>query len=276
MRKNILLPTDFSDNSWNAIIYALKLYAEEDCTFYLLNSIKIKVSTASNFSKKIKRVIEEKSKKELLRFKEQAVLTNTNANHEFKIILRSENLEQSIDIAIDKYHINLVVMGTQGATGAKEFFFGSNTVKAIEKARLCPVLAVPDGYDFIIPKQIAFSTDLNRFYDFLDLKPLRDLADLYHSKIRIFHVNQEEHLSEIQEHNCTTLKEYLKEYEHDFYWMPAYTKKEKEINDFILDLDINILVMINYKHSFIEGVIKEPVIKKIGFHPIIPFFVIPE
>jgi hypothetical protein len=29
MQKKILLPTDFSDNAWNAIIYALKLYANE-------------------------------------------------------------------------------------------------------------------------------------------------------------------------------------------------------------------------------------------------------
>ena len=58
--------------------------------------------------------------------------------------------------------------------------------------------------------------------------------------------------------------------------MPDYTKKSEEINEFIKDLDINILAMVNYKHSFIEGIIKEPVIKKLGFHPIVPFLVIPE
>ena len=276
MQQNILLPTDFSDNSWNAIIYALKLYAEEECTFYLLNSIKMKASTASNLSNKLKRVIHERGKEDLLELKDQAEKTNLNANHDFEIILSSEDLEQSIDTAIDKYHINLVVMGTKGSTGAKEFFFGSNTVKIIEQVKLCPVLVVPDEYDFIPPKEIAFPTDFNRFYSFLELKPLMDLADLYNSKIRIFHINEEKVLSETQEHNFKTLKESLKDYEHDFYWMPEYTKKEEVINNFIKDLDINILAMVNYKHSFIEKITKEPVIKKIGFHPIIPFFVIPE
>jgi hypothetical protein len=32
----------------------------------------------------------------------------------------------------------------------------------------------------------------------------------------------------------------------------------------------------NLKYSFIEAIIKEPVIKKIGYHPIIPFMIIPE
>jgi MinD superfamily P-loop ATPase len=57
--------------------------------------------------------------------------------------------------------------------------------------------------------------------------------------------------------------------------MPDYAKKTQEINDFIEELGVNILVMINYKHSLIESIVKEPVIKKIGFKPIIPVLVIP-
>jgi len=64
--------------------------------------------------------------------------------------------------------------------------------------------------------------------------------------------------------------------EHSFHWMPNYEKKANEIVDFIKDLKIDILVMVNYKHSFIENIFKEPVIKKMGMHPLIPFLVIPE
>ncbi|WP_373282945.1 universal stress protein [Aquaticitalea lipolytica] len=39
MMKNILLPTDFSDNSWNAIKYALQLFKDEKCTFHLLTHL---------------------------------------------------------------------------------------------------------------------------------------------------------------------------------------------------------------------------------------------
>ena len=33
----ILIPTDFSENSWNAIKYGLELFKKSRCTFYLLN-----------------------------------------------------------------------------------------------------------------------------------------------------------------------------------------------------------------------------------------------
>ena len=36
--KKILLPTDFSDNSWNAIKYALQLYKDQECNFILLHT----------------------------------------------------------------------------------------------------------------------------------------------------------------------------------------------------------------------------------------------
>ncbi|WP_341220224.1 universal stress protein [Polaribacter atrinae] len=36
--KNILLPTDFSDNSWNAIQYAVQLFKDEKCNFFIMNT----------------------------------------------------------------------------------------------------------------------------------------------------------------------------------------------------------------------------------------------
>jgi len=38
--KKILLPTDFSDNSLNAIRYAVQLFKGEKCTFILLLPLK--------------------------------------------------------------------------------------------------------------------------------------------------------------------------------------------------------------------------------------------
>ena len=36
--KKVLLPTDFSDNAWNAITYALDLLKDESCEFFLLHT----------------------------------------------------------------------------------------------------------------------------------------------------------------------------------------------------------------------------------------------
>jgi len=274
MKKNILLPTDFSDNAWSASVYALNLYAEEECAFYFLHSTKIEVSTMYNITNKLTKIMSENAIKDLTELKVMAENANINASHDYNIILSNDELQDAIEAAIKKHNIDLVVMGTKGATKAKEIFFGSNTVHIIKKIKLCPVLVVPDEFDFVKPEQIAFPTDFNRFYGD-ELLSLKRLTKLYNSKIRIVHISDEENLSDIQNYNLAMLKAYLEDYPHTFHWMPDYAKKTQEINDFIEELHINILTMINYKHSFIESIVKEPIIKKIGFHPIVPFLVIP-
>ena len=277
MERRILLPTDFSDNAWSALVYALKLYQDEVCTFYLLNSTIVNVPIMSyHLSDKVVKNIEAEAKKELLELKDMAETSNANSNHSFDIIASSLDLKDSIEIVISKYDIDLIIMGTKGATGAKEFFFGTNTVHVINKINKCPVLVVPEEFDFVVPKQIAFATDFYRFYSDMELKPLKQLADLYNSKIRIVHINVEKKLNDIQEYNLEKLKSYLEDYEYSFHWMPKYEKKTIEINDFIIDLNIDIIAMVNYRNSFIERIIKEPVVNNIGFQPIIPFLVIPE
>lgn len=276
MQRKILIPTDFSDNAWSTVVYALKLFADEFCTFYFLNSTLIKVSTLSNLSNKLLKTMEEDALKELLALKDLAETSDANANHNFQIILSFKDLTSAVKRTVKEKDIDLVIMGTKGATGAKEFFFGSNTVHVIKNLKTCPVLIIPEEYDFKAPSQIAFPTDYNRFYSNDELKPLKELADLYYSKIRIMHINVEKELNDVQEYNLTMLKKYLDNYECSVHWMPKYDKKAIEINDFVEELDINILAMVNYKHSFMEKIIKEPVIKKIGFHPKVPFLVIPE
>lgn len=274
MKKNILLPTDFSDNAWSAAVYALKLYKDEVCTFYFLHSSKMKVSAMSNMSNKLMRVMAENAMKELTDLKDMAQNTNANANHSFEIILSTNDLRDAMETVIEKNKIDLVVMGTKGATKAKEIVFGSNTVTTIKNIKNCPVLAIPNEYDFVKPEQIAFPTDFNRIYG-NELSELKNMAELYNSKIRVLHINVEDNISEKQEQNLDQLKAALADYQHSFHWMPDYGTKDQAIKDFIEELNINILVMINYRHSFIENIIKEPVIKKLGFQPSIPFLVIP-
>jgi nucleotide-binding universal stress UspA family protein len=275
MKRKVLLPTDFSDNSWSAIVYALRLHKNVPCTFYILHSYELKVSTMSNLSNKLLEIMKENAIKKLQELRLQIKEANVNKDFDFQLIISSKNVVKAIEDTVEEHLIDLVIMGTKGVTGAQKFFFGSNTVRVIKHMKLCPVLITPEEFDFVKPTQIAFPTDYNRFYSTIELRPLKDLVKLYNTKIRILHINIEKELDDIQEYNYLMLKEYLKNFDHSFHWIPSYTKKKKEINEFIKDLDINILAMVNYKHSFIENIIKEPVVKEIGFHPIIPFLVIP-
>ena len=167
-------------------------------------------------------------------------------------------------------------MGTKGATGAKEIFMGSNTVKLIKAIRNRPIIAVPDTYDFQALKQLVFPTDFTRFFNKFELLPLVGLALLWKTKIQILHVAQEFLLNDEQKANKDILKERLKDLEHVFNKVDIHTTVANAIGEFALESNADMVALIHYQHTFLEKLTQEPVVKKVGFHSKVPLMVLPE
>lgn len=274
---NILVPTDFSTNASSALNYALQLYANQKCTFYLLHSTYVDEAVTRAFEAAYKDDNDNKVlESTLTALISETEAANANPNHDFIALASDKELKKSAKKAVETNAIDMVVMGTKGTTDAVEYMMGSNTVKVLRNIGDCPVLILPDGYHYVQPKQIAFPTDFNRNYMVKELKSLRDLADLYNSRIRVVHVKVNNELSDSQDANMKILDNYLGEHEHSFDWLTDSSTKSKAIAAFIESESIDILAMINYKHGLLEGILREPVIKKIAFHPTTPILVIPK
>lgn len=275
MRHHILLPTDFSENAWSAALYAIRMYAKVPCTFYFSHAWTF-VNTGSRtyISPSYIDTLQNTSKEQLETLKQRAQFVSPHSEHEFKTIFSEDFLSESIKTAIKDHVIDLVVMGTKGATGAKEFLLGSNSVNVIKKVKLCPILLVPHKYEYAKTDRIAFATDFNRpFGD--EILPLISLAKLQKSNLEILHINGPDDLTEKQQVNLNTLTQLLKDQPHNVHWIPEIGTKEEIISAFIEENNINLITMINYEHSFLEYVLNEPIIKKMGYHSLIPFMVIP-
>lgn len=275
MRQHILVPTDFSENAWSAALYALKLYANTPCTFYFSHAWEfLNTGTRTHVSDDYLEPFIEKAKTQLKEVQHRAEQESTNTEHQFDSIFSFGSLMESIELANKKHNIDLVVMGTKGATGAKKILLGSNAVTVINKVRRAPLLLVPANCKYKTPKKILFPSAFNRFFG-AEVNRVKQLAELHNSSIDILHINAKETLSDIQTSNLDSLSAELKGFDFNFNWMTDYKKKANAIKDFIKANDINILIMINYEHSFIENIVKEPIIKKLGFGAKIPFMIIP-
>ncbi|HZH70381.1 MAG TPA: universal stress protein, partial [Flavobacteriaceae bacterium] len=196
-----------------------------------------------------------------------------NPNHQFETIARFNALIPGIKELIEERHIDLIVMGTQGATGTKEVLFGSNTVQVFRNIK-CPIIAVPSDFEFESPQEILFPTDLEVEYQRTQLDILADIAKFHHSRINAMHVSTGYDLTEAQEDHKLQLEDMFKSSAflfHDFESMEI----ADAINNFQVKHKINMLAMINNKHSFFENLFFKNTINQIGFHLNIPFLVIP-
>lgn len=277
--KKILLPTDFSENALNAIRYAIQLFQDEECIFYLLNTYTpvlydsdyILHSPASSLS--LDELYKANSEKGLKRVKEQVREEFPNSLHHYKLISSFSLLNEEIKDQVTSKEIDLIVMGTQGATGAVQILFGTHTVHAIRRAT-CPLLAIPSGCKYKPPVNILFPTDYEINYTAEHLKLLKYLAKTHGAMIHVFHVLFGLPLGEKQEKAKKLLGNYLEDVSHHFYSAQKNTVTEG-IYDFQKDHNIDLLVMISNKHSFFENLLFRPVINEVGFRIKTPFLVIP-
>lgn len=276
--KKILLPTDFSPNSWNAIAYALELFKDQECTFYLLNIYKPVIYHIENVLMnpaqfEMGDVIRETSLKGLAALEQKIQEQFNNPNHSFECIAAFNTLVLEIKEIVEEKDVDYVVMGTKGASGAKEVLFGSNTVHVFRNIK-CPVLAVPDNFEYESPFEILFPSDFELDFQDAHILPLLNLASQFNSRVHILHVITHDALNERQMQNKQKLEDYFKPIPHLFHF-DQNKKIPEAISNFQLKSRINLLVMVNNKHSIFENLFFKSSINQIGFHLNSPFLVIP-
>lgn len=274
----ILLPTDFSENAYNAIKYAVELFENEECNFYLLNTYTpvlydTEYILYSPSPLSLHEIYRSKSLKGLEKTERQINKDLPNPRHKWELVSSFNMLSDEIKIQVKEKKIDLVIMGTQGATGAKMILFGTHTVHAIKKTS-CPLLAIPSGFKFKSLKNILFPTDYDLKFSDKYLNFLKRLIEKHASTIHIVNVYFGIPLNSEQEKSKKFLEEYFKKIPHKFYKIEKSSVPEG-ISEFQNKNPVDLMAMISNKHSFFENLLFRPVINEIGFHIKIPFLVIP-
>ncbi|MCE2613002.1 universal stress protein [Flavobacteriaceae bacterium D16] len=273
----ILLPTDFSDNAWNAISYAMEFFKEEQATFYLLHTYtpafyRMDYMMGGPSFSAIPDVGVDISQAGLENTLEQVQKTFNNPKHTLKTISAFNLLTDEINEVSQEKDIDLIVMGTQGATGAAEIFLGSNTVFVLRKA-MVPVLVIPEGYSFRKVDKMVFPTDYWTAYKQEDVDTIKGFAAIHGIEITVLHVKEEYDLKDTQIANKEHLGQCLKGVPHQFEEKKGALMPDAVI-DYITEHDYQLLAMMNRKHSFMERLLWKQNVDQIGFHTPVPFLVI--
>lgn len=276
MKRRILCPTDFSKNAQNAIEYAVKLFKNETCVFYILNTYNAEPYTMELAIARDLEEFREKSISGLRVILEWLSHDDNSRNHEFHVVSECGNLLDIIKTMVDKQDIEMVVMGTQGATNSRIEIFGSQTVLAMEEIRNCPVLAIPSKTIYKEIKEIVFPTDYRTTFKRREFQYLVDIAKMSNSSIVVLNVvNNNESLDEDQVNNKNLLKDYFEDLDYSF-----HTLKNKDvqaaINSFIESRGSDMVSFINRRHSFFGMILSRPMVKNLNYHTGIPVLALHE
>lgn len=278
--KNILVPTDFSENSWNSIQFALEFFKNSKCNFYLLH-----VTPITNFfgvenpmistGDVIEKTYISQSKRSLHTLLKKIKNLSQNRDHNFMTISSYDYFIDAVKTQIQEKNIDLIIMGTKGATGMKEAIIGSNTGDLITKVK-CPVLVVPEKAIFKKIKEIGFPTDFNIFYQTKILSSISEIAKIYDSTIEIVHVaKNDEDLTLFQRENKEYLNDFFMDEKHRFHRI-TNRKIESGIQNFVQKHQIDMIVMIAKNLNLFQQILFKPTVEEISYHTEIPFLVLHE
>jgi nucleotide-binding universal stress UspA family protein len=273
MRK-ILIPTDFSENAFNAIKYALELFKYEKSIYYIMHAYQDDIYADEALLKeesidKVTELVGKKSLEQLEIVLKEINQISPNPKHTYRIISSNNLLLHEADKIVDDENIDIIVMGTRGKTNDKKLTFGSHTLQVLKYVQ-CPVLAIPENYKYTQPKHILFPTNYMLPYKRRELKLLCEMVSPFRATIDMLYISKSNKLSIRQEDNKAFVKAELCKNTMNF-----KIANEKHIINaiyrYIKENNTDMLVMVNTRHSFLDSNIFLSSIDELSLHLDIPF-----
>ncbi|OBX27223.1 nucleotide-binding universal stress UspA family protein [Gelidibacter algens] len=252
--KNILLLTDFSDTSKNAIRYALELFKDEHCTFYVLYVQDATTYTTDDVvataSSSLYDSLINKNRIKLATYVSDLKAEYDVEHFNFKTIVDFDSFIAAIHQSIKTKDIDVIVMGTNGATGAKETVFGSNTLKVIRRVN-CTTLIIPENFAYVAPKEMLLALDPS---DQLNGKAIADFFKFlkrHSTRLHVLRVSSESDTHELPDTDKKNLNHYMTG-ENYLYDLVENIPMEHAVDTYIQTHQIDMLSLIVQKESFLE------------------------
>jgi len=279
--KNILIPTDFSENAWNALNYGLEMFKKTKCTFYLMHVNPIPTYSGAGTSlsasdSDLRAVILKNSKEDLQELHDRIHKEiPLNPKHNFVPLAFYDYFTDTVKREAVKNNVDMIIMGTKGASGLKKATVGSNTGDVITKVAH-PLLAVPENAQYTDIKEIAFPTDFQINYDLKVLDTLIEIATMNDAEIRILNITKPgKELTAEQQKNKDFLDNYLVDIDHSFHTLTGL-KLETAVQAFTESRDIHMIAMVAKNLNFFQRILFRPDVEKISYYTQVPFLVLHE
>ena len=112
MKRNILLPTDFSACSKKAIDYALAMFADEGCDFTLLNAVEVPVDVVQGVNVALPEIVgnSKKAIEELYNeYASKVEATSSSLSHRVEV---GGGLVDMIDRVAGELDAGMIIIGT--------------------------------------------------------------------------------------------------------------------------------------------------------------------
>ncbi|HSK13857.1 MAG TPA: universal stress protein [Phnomibacter sp.] len=278
--KNILVPTDLSANALKALNYAAALAQKCDAALHILHTYTL-LENVFIEGKSMRDAWNEQQKKEkgaeLLRIRQDLAEKYPHVRAECHLF--TGPTEDAILQYSEKASIDLIVMGTQGASGLAEILVGSVTAGIIGRSKV-PVLAIPRDH---VPGEHSGMVLATRGFerDHHLVGPVFELAAIFDIVVDVLvFANEDQADVEIIE-KTMELESYVAYLRKTFPLCRIQARLvegvdlETALQEYCEENERGIICMLTYKRGFWQQIFNPSLTKKVAYHTHTPLLAIP-
>lgn len=275
--KKILFPTDFSEVSKNAFIYALKLADSIDAEIITMHVYQLPQANYVNVSEYLHEIYDVAELSSFENYKDEVPflreIAEENNLDKVKIshVLILGNLIHEIEKITKHENIDFIVMGTKGATGLKETFLGTVATKVMNDVKAV-VLAIPERCKYQPIKNLLFITEY-KSDDIESFKHVMALSKVFQAHIDCLHIASPQR--ESKNNQMEDWNDLIKNHN-----IVLHSISGDDVEGIILNFidlhKINMIAMHVYHKNFFEKLFKISLSKKLTFHVNVPILAIHE
>lgn len=272
--KTILVPVDFSDVSEKALEYAISLNKYLKGKILLFHTYLIPVpATDIPLIAISEDEIHKSALKSVNQLKKKYADLHPDMQFETRVI---SGFPETEIIKQEKAHkCDLVVMGTHGATGLREYLVGTNTA-AVAEDSVCPVISVPEKLTIKRTEKIVFAANYGSD-DFMNISGIIHFAKQLDAEVVLLHIASKEIDNTFEFAELEGFYQQVKK-ENNFERITFKLLEDDDVSHGLLtyldEINADMLAMNMRNRSFLQKIFTRSLTKKMAYHSQIPVMVI--
>lgn len=268
--KKILVPTDFSDGAFNALIHAVHAAKILNNSIEIIHAYSMP-ATGSSVMVDITDVLKKNAEEEMELLKKRVGNLAIAKGVEISYTTSYGSVVDVVNRRSSEAEVSVVLMGTQGASGITEKWLGSNTAAAARNINV-PLLAIPVEHAYKEIKSILFSTDMKVMEDVGCMEFVARLAKITQAEVKFFHVRKTD-----EQQDEEGYKKQIDDYFEDVNPTFSFTYNDdiaQGIEQSIKKENPSLLVVVRHEYGFFESIWHNSVSRRIINKASIPILVL--
>jgi nucleotide-binding universal stress UspA family protein len=216
--------------------------------------------------KKIEEIMLNNARQDCLQEMNELKSLNKNVKFSYEVI-EAFSLKKVLENYAIHNNIDLIVMGTKGASGFEKIIIGSNTASVISYSSI-PVICVPEHARFSKINQVVYATDLASIK--MEVQSLMPLLRKLHATINILHVISPDTKKKINSEKLRRDLQTQLKYRNFTVHILLSNDLLSGIESYLLKVKTDLVIMFTHYPSFWEKIWGNSLTREMSFQNIIP------